>query len=88
LSPAVLKYARQDLNLQPLAPESNDDAWQAVSDAQVTHPESAICTPVCTNPAKEPNADPLAEFVASLTAEQRQRLVALLTGKREGGDDA
>jgi hypothetical protein len=30
----------------------------------------------------------LAAFVASLTAEQRQRLAALLSGKREGGDDA
>jgi hypothetical protein len=39
------------------------------------------------NSANEPTADPLAEFVASLTAEQRQRLASLLAGKREGGDD-
>jgi hypothetical protein len=29
----------------------------------------------------------LADFVASLTAEQRQRLASLLTGKPEGGDN-
>ena len=57
---------------------------------EVTSSPSARCTARCTggaDSANEPTADPLADFVASLTDEQRQRLAALLTGKREGGDD-
>ena len=58
--------------------------------SEVTSSPSARCTARCTgeaDSANEPTADPLADFVASLTAEQRQRLAALLAGKREGGDD-
>jgi hypothetical protein len=51
---------------------------------------SARCTARCTGEAESangPTADPLADFAASLTAEQRQRLARLLASKREGGDD-
>ena len=57
----------------------------------VTSTTSLGCTSVSASEpenANKPAADPLADFVASLTAEQRQRLAALLAGKREGGDDA
>jgi hypothetical protein len=37
--------------------------------------------------ANDPTADPLAAFVASLTAEQRQRLARMLASQRGGGDD-
>ena len=54
---------------------------------EVTSSPSARCTGEAES-ANEPTADPLADLVASLTDEQRQRLAALLTGKREGGEDA
>ena len=59
--------------------------------SRVTSSPSARCTARCTGEAESANeatADPLADFVASLTAEQRQRLAALLTGKQEGGEGA
>jgi hypothetical protein len=77
------EYARQDLNLQPLAPESNGDALQAVIDQRVKPTKSAVCTPVCTNTPNEPHQDPLADFVANLTPEQRQRIADLLVSSKE-----
>ena len=50
---------------------------------------SDVCTSVSASEPKtanKPAADPLAAFVASLTAEQRQRLASLLTGTQEGGE--
>jgi hypothetical protein len=44
-------------------------------------------TSVSASGPETANADPFAAFVASLTAKQRPRLAALLTGKREGGDE-
>src|SRR5690348_2543983 len=58
---------------------------------ELTSSSSLRCTARCTgeaDSANETTADPLAAFVASLTAEQRERLARLLTGEREGGDDA
>jgi len=52
---------------------------------RVTSYDSSRCTPRCNELEAEPNADPLAAFVASLTLEQRRSLAALLTGQREGG---
>jgi len=52
---------------------------------QVTATHSSRCTSRCTETENEPNADPLAGFVASLTPADRARLVALLTGQAEGG---
>lgn len=70
------------VNRRPLASENL---------SEVTSSPAARCTARCTgeaDSANEPTADPLADFVSSLTAEQRQRLAALLTGKREADDDA
>jgi hypothetical protein len=53
---------------------------------EVTSSPSARCTGEADS-ANEQTADPLANSVASLTDKQRQRLAALLTGKREGGED-
>jgi hypothetical protein len=53
--------------------------------SQLTTTSSARCTSRCTETGNEPNADPLAGFVASLTPADRPRLVALLTGQAEGG---
>ena len=53
--------------------------------SQVTATPSARCTSRCTETGNEPNADPLASFVANLTPADRARLVALLTGQAEGG---
>lgn len=55
----------------------------------VTSSPSLDCTAACISEpetANGPAADPLADFVASLTAEQRQRLAALLIGRKEGGE--
>jgi len=53
--------------------------------SQLTATPSARCTSRCTETGNEPNADPLAGFVASLTPADRARLVAMLTGQAEGG---
>ncbi len=37
-------------------------------------------TPAAQNPAHAPEPDPLSAFVASLTADQKAKLAALLTG--------
>jgi hypothetical protein len=42
------------------------------------------CTPRCSNDETEPDADPLATFVASLTPADRVRLAALLGEQSEG----
>jgi hypothetical protein len=55
------------------------------SPSDVTANPSARCTPRCTETGPEANADPLAAFVAGLSAEDRARLAALLTGNGEGG---
>jgi hypothetical protein len=44
-------------------------------------PDSAGCTPGCTDPAPDANLDLLAALVSILTPEQRQRFAALLTGQ-------
>ena len=84
-----VEYARQDLNLQPLAPESKSDRSQVRTCLKLRQPLPCDCTAACTSEPKTANgpaADPLADFVAGLTAEQRQRLAALLTGAKEGGE--
>ncbi len=53
--------------------------------SELTATPSARCTSRCTETGNEPNADPLAGFVASLTPADRARLVTLLTGQAEGG---
>ena len=53
--------------------------------SHVTATPSARCTSRCTETGNEPNADPLAGFVANLTPADRARLVALLTGQAEEG---
>jgi hypothetical protein len=53
--------------------------------SEVTATPSLACTAACTKDGETTNADPLAAFVASLTAEQRRRLAALLTEQGEGG---
>jgi hypothetical protein len=67
--------------------QTSESSDVSQTDNGLTASPSARCTPRCTGDAEsanEPTADPLADFVASLTAEQRQRLAALLTGQREG----
>ncbi len=54
---------------------------------EVTSSQVARCTPRCTENAELTNDSseaPLAEFVATLTAEQRRRLAAMLLGQGEG----
>jgi len=47
---------------------------------EVTSSQLSRCTAGCTETEIEPNTDPLASFVASLTDEQRLRLVPILIG--------
>lgn len=67
---------------------NNESPVASVNLSQVTAISSARCTPRCTENPNEANSDPLAGFVAGLTAADRARLVALLTGLRGGGKAA
>jgi hypothetical protein len=51
---------------------------------QVTSSSFARCPARCTESQETANADPLADFVASLSPEQRKRLADLLAGSKEG----
>jgi len=55
---------------------------------EVTATPSVSCTNACTSKAETTTADPLADFVASLTPEQRRRLADLLINRKEGSDGA
>jgi hypothetical protein len=81
---APREWRRPGSNRQPPACKADSDPSQAVFLQEFASTPTARCTPRCTEPAPEPNADPIAAFVASLTPEQRARLIALL-GEREGG---
>src|SRR5262245_3916530 len=78
----------EDRGLEPLTScmpcKRSPDLSETLS--EVTSTPSARCTPRCTENGNEPNTDPLAGFVASLTPADRARLVALLTGQQEGSD--
>jgi hypothetical protein len=64
--------------------KAESDPTQQLIDPQVASPPSSCCTSRCTEDEDRPNADPLADLVANLTPADRARLVAMLTGQREG----
>src|SRR4051794_3015571 len=74
----------RDSNPRPPACKADELASQVLQNQNVTQSNSSRCTPRCSNNDPEPNADPLASFVANLTPADRARLGALLTGQREG----
>jgi hypothetical protein len=51
---------------------------------EVKSTDSARCIPGCTENNTEPIEDPLAAFVASLSDEQRRRVLRLLTREGDG----
>jgi hypothetical protein len=80
----ALKWAMRDSNPRHPACKAESDGSQHSSGSELTATSSPRCTSRCTENENEPHGDPLAGFVASLTAEQRQRLADLLAGSKEG----
>src|SRR5208337_5156507 len=79
-------WAMRESNPRHPACKAESDPSQASTISRLTTTTSARCTSRCTETGNEPNADPLAGFVASLTPADRARLVALLTGHGSEGD--
>jgi hypothetical protein len=89
---SAVVLADRNRSIRPHSKSFGSHGWRlAISSSLLRTVHSARCTTRCTGDAEsadEPTTDPLAVFVASPTAEQRQRLANLLTGEYEGRDDA
>src|SRR5262249_17511676 len=77
------EWAMRDSNPRPPACKAESDHSQVFIGQSVTQSAPPCCTPGCCESGPEPNADPLAAFVANLPPADRARLAALLTGQRE-----
>ena len=81
----IAKWAMQDLNLRPPACRAEGRSSQVPFNVELTTRMPLACTVACDETAHYPKTDPLADIVASLSTDQRERLAAMLIGKDDEG---